>query len=197
MAASERNPYKRGWFWRRVRGMSHRRFIFLDESAVNTAMTPTHGRAPVGERVVDSAPRNYGEQTSIVGALSFGRGLLAVMTLTGAVDTLAFDAFLVRVLAPRLRRGDVVVLDNLNVHEASRVEEVAEGRGAQVIWLAPYSPDFSPIEQCWSKIKAYLRGAKARTREDLEKALVEAIKLITRADIRGWFKHCGYKVASA
>lgn len=197
MAASERNPYKRGWYWRRVRGMNHRRFIFLDESAVNTAMTPTHGRAPVGERVVDSAPRNYGEQTSIVGALSFGRGLLAVMTLAGAVDTLAFDAYLTRVLAPRLRKGDVVVLDNLNVHKASQVEAAAEGRGAQVIWLPPYSPDFSPIEQCWSKIKTLLRAAKARTREELEKALAEAIKLITRADIRGWFKHCGYKVASA
>ncbi|HST52108.1 MAG TPA: IS630 family transposase [Pyrinomonadaceae bacterium] len=196
MAASERNPYKRGWYWRRVRGMNHRRFIFLDESAVNTAMTPTHGRALVGERVHDSAPRNYGEQTSIVGALSFGRGLLATMMLTGVVDTLAFDAYLERVLAPRLRKGDVVVLDNLNVHKASRVVEVAARRGALVIWLPPYSPDFSPIEQCWSKIKTCLRAAKARTREELEKALAEAIELITKSDIRGWFRHCGYKVAS-
>jgi hypothetical protein len=117
MAASERNPYKRGWYWRRVRGINHRRLVFLDESAVNTAMTPRHGRAPRGERVHDSAPRSYGEQTSLVGALSFGRGLIAVMTLTGAVDTLAFDAYLLRVLGPRLRKGDVVVLDNLNVHK--------------------------------------------------------------------------------
>lgn len=177
-------------------GLNHRRLIFLDESAVNTAMTPTHGRAPRGERVIDHVPRGYGEQTSIVGALSFGRGLIAVMTLTGAVDTLAFDAYLARVLGPRLRKGDVVVLDNLNVHKASQVEEVAAGRGARVVWLAPYSPDFSPIEQCWSKIKTCLRAAKARTREELEKALAEAITLVTKADIRGWFKHCGYKVAS-
>jgi transposase len=176
--------------------MNHRRFIFLDESAVNTAMAPTHGRAPRGERVVDSVPRNYGEQTSIVGALSFGRGLLVTMTLSGAVDTLAFDAYLTRLLGPRLRKGDVVVLDNLNVHKASQVEQVAQGRGARVIWLPPYSPDFSPIEQCWSKIKTALRAAKARTREELEKALAEAIQLITKSDIRGWFKHCGYKVAS-
>ena len=196
MAAAERNNYKRGWFWRRAREMNHRRFIFLDESAVNTAMTPTHGRAPRGERVVDSAPRNYGEQTSVVGALSLGRGLLALMTLTGAVDTLAFDAYLARVLGPRLRKGDVVVLDNLNVHKASQVERVAAGRGAQVLWLPPYSPDFSPIEQCWSKIKTLLRAAKARTREDLEKALAQAVTLVTKADIRGWFKHCGYEVAS-
>lgn len=196
MAASERNPYKRGWFWRRAAGFSHRRLIFLDESAVNTAMTPRYGRSPRGERVIDYAPRSYGEQTSVVGALSFGRGLIAVMTLTGAVDTLAFDAYLARVLGPRLRRGDVVVLDNLNVHKASQVERVAEARGARVLWLSPYSPDFSPIEQCWSKIKTFLRAAKARTREELEQALAQAIKRITRSDIRGWFKHCGYKVAS-
>jgi transposase len=110
---------------------------------------------------------------------------------------LAFGAYLARVLAPRLRRGDVVVLDNLNVHKASQVEEVAEARGAHVVWLPPYSPDFSPIEQCWSKIKSCLRAAKARTREELEKAPAEAIKLVTRADIRGWFKYCGYRVASA
>ena len=196
MTAGERNNYKRGWFWRRVRGMNHRRLSFLDEAAVNTAMTPAHGRAPVGERVYDSAPRNYGEQTSIVGALSFGRGLLATMMLTGAVDTLAFDAYLERALAPRLRKGDAVVLDNLNVHKASRVEEVAARRGALVIWLPPYSPDFSPIEQCWSKIKTCLRAAKARTREELEEALAGAIQLITKSDVRGWFRHCGYKVAS-
>ena len=178
-------------------GLNHRRLVFLDESALNTAMTPTHGRAPRGERVHDSAPRSYGEQTSIVGALSFGRGLIAVMTLVGAVDTLAFDAYLLRVLAPRLRKGDVVVLDNLNVHKASQVEGVAEACGAQVIWLAPYSPDFSPIEQCWSRIKSCLRAAKARTREGLEKALAHAIGQITKSDIRGWFKHCGYRVASA
>ena len=173
-------------------GLNHRRLIFLDESAVNTAMSPRHGRAPRGERVVDHVPRGYGEQTSIVGALSFGRGLIAVMTLTGAVDTLAFDAYLARVLGPRLRKGDVVVLDNLNIHKASQVGEVAAGRGARVVWLAPYSPDFSPIEQCWSKIKTCLRAAKARTREELERALARAICQVTRSDIRGWFTHGGY-----
>ncbi len=196
MAASERNNYKRGWYWRRAAGFSHRRLVFLDESAVNTAMTPLYGRAPRGERVVDYVPRSYGEQTSLIGALSFGRGLIAVMTLTGAVDTLAFDAYLTQVLSPRLRRGDVIVLDNLNVHKASQVEEVAAASGARVLWLSPYSPDFSPIEQCWSKIKTCLRAAKARTREELERALASAIKLVTKSDIRGWFRHCGYKVAS-
>jgi transposase len=191
MAASERNNYKRGWFWRRAAGFSHRRRVFLDESAVNTAMSPLYARAPRGERAVDYVSRNYGEQTSLIGALSFERGLIAMMMLSSAVDT-----YLARVLAPRLRKGDVLVLDNLNVHKASHVEQMAEARGAQVLWLAPYSPYFSPIEQCWSKIKILLQAAKARTRDELEQALAQAIKLVTKADIRGWFKHCGYKVAS-
>jgi transposase len=194
MAASERNNYKRGWFRRRARSLSHGRFLFVDESAVNTAMTRRYGRAPLGERVFDSAPRNYGAHTSIIGALGL-RGLVAMLAVEGAVDTLCFDAYLEHVLGPRLHRGDVVVLDNLGAHKASRIEEVAAERGARVLWLPPYSPDFSPIEQCWSKIKSYLRGAKARTNEALDAALAQAIKLVTRADIRGWFKHCGYSLA--
>jgi len=166
----------------------------VDETGVNTAMTRRYGRAPRGERVHDSAPRNYGSHTSVIGALGL-RGLVATLAVEGAVDTLCFDAYLERVPGPRLRSGDVVVLDNLTAHRASRIEEVAEGRGAQVLWLSPYSPDFSPIEQCWSKIKTYLRGAKARTADELNKALAQAIGLVTKADIRGWFKHCGYSLA--
>jgi transposase len=194
MRAAERNNYKRGWFRRRARRLSQRRFVFVDETAVNTAMTRRYGRAPRGERAVDSAPRNYGAHTSVIGAMGL-RGLVATLAAEGAVDTLCFDAYAEKVLAPRLRPGDVVVLDNLTAHRASRIEEVAESRGAQVLWLAPYSPDFSPIEQCWSKIKAYLRGAKARTEGELNKALAQAIGLVTKADIRGWFKHCGYSLA--
>jgi transposase len=194
MGAAERNNYKRGWFRRRARSLNKRRFIFVDESAVNTAMTRRYGRAPRGERAHDSAPRNYGTHTSVIGAMGL-RGLVAALTVEGAVDTEVFDAYLARVLGPRLRRGDVVVLDNLTAHRASRIEEVAAARGAQVLWLPPYSPDYSPIEQCWSKIKSYLRGAKARTRGQLEEALTVALGLVTKADIRGWFKHCGYSLA--
>ncbi|HEY9283101.1 MAG TPA: transposase [Pyrinomonadaceae bacterium] len=89
-----------------------------------------------------------------------------------------------------------MVLDNLSAHHASRIEEVAAGRGARVIWLAPYSPDFSPIELMWSKIKTLMRAAKARTREELERALTAALELVTGADCRGWFRHCGYQVTS-
>jgi transposase len=194
MRAAERNNYKRAWFRRRARRLRQRRFVFVDETAVNTAMTRRYGRAPRGERAHDTAPRNYGAHTSVIGAMGL-RGLVATLAVEGAVDTLCFDAYAEKVLAPRLRPGDVVVLDNLTAHRASRIEEVAEARGTQVLWLAPYSPDFSPIEQCWSKIKAYLRGAKARTEDELNKALTQAIGLVTKADIRGWFKHCGYSLA--
>lgn len=167
----------------------------MDEAGVNTAMTRRYARAPRGERAQDSAPRNYGEQTSLISALCLERGLLATMTVEGSVDTLCFDAYVTQVLSPHLKRGDVVVLDNLGAHKASCLAQVAEERGAQVLWLPPYSPDYSPIENCWSKIKTALRAAKARTREELNKALVKAIELVTKADIQGWFTHCGYSVA--
>ncbi len=103
-------------------------------------MTRPRGRAPRGERVTESVPRNYGPQTSLIGAHSLS-GVEAVMTLEGAVDTSAFDAYVERILRPTIKRGDVLVLDNLSAHHASRIEEVAEECGAQVIWLSPYSPD--------------------------------------------------------
>ncbi len=195
MVASERNNYKRAWYRRRVSGIDPKQLIFIDEAAVNTAMTRRFGWAAPGERVIDKVPRNYGAQTSLISALAL-RGLVATMSLEGAVDTLAFDAYISEVLRPKLKAGDVVILDNLNVHKASQIEQVANQRGARVIWLPPYSPDYSPIEPCWSKIKQLLRAAKARTREELEAALSEALKLVAKSDIRGWFNHCGYSVAS-
>ena len=178
-----------------MQSLSPDRFIFVDEAGLNTAMTRRYARAPRGERACDSAPRNYGEQTSLISALGLERGLLATMTVTGAVDTLCFDAYVTQVLSPCLRHGDVVILDNLGAHKASCLEQVAGKCGARVLWLPPYSPDYSPIENCWSKIKTALRAAKARTRDELEKALVKAIKQVTNADIQGWFRHCGYSVA--
>jgi transposase len=175
--------------------LSHERLIFVDEAGVNTAMIRRYGRTPRGERAHDSAPRNYGEQTSLISALSVRRGLVATMTVQGAVDTLCFDAYVEQVLSQQLRHGDVVVLDNLGAHKASCLEQVAEERGARVLWLPPYSPDYSPIENCWSKIKTALRAAKARTREELDRALATAIEIVTKSDIQGWFKHCGYSVA--
>jgi transposase len=123
-------------------------------------------------------------------------GAAAMFIIEGAVDTSAFDVYVERVLRPTMRKGDIFVLDNLTAHHASRIEEVAAQCEAQVLWLAPYSPDFSPIELLWSKIKSGLRKAKARTIEELAQALIKGLELITTKDCRAWFEHCGYSVAS-
>jgi transposase len=156
-------------------------------------MTRLYGRAPRGQRARESVPRNYGPQTSIISAISLN-GADATMTVEGAVDTAAFNAYVERVLRPTIRRGDVLVLDNLTAHRASQIEEVAAECGAQVLWLAPYSPDFSPIELMWSKIKSAMRAAKARTTQELNDALVAALQRVTKTDCSGWFSHCGYQV---
>lgn len=158
-------------------------------------MTRLYGRAPRGERVSESVPRNYGSQTSIISTVGL-EGAQATMTVEGAVDTEVFNVYVREVLGPVLEAGDILVLDNLTAHRASQIEGVAAECGAEVIWLSPYSPDFSPIELMWSKVKATLRAAKARTREELERALVAALNLITPDDCLGWFNHCGYQVAS-
>lgn len=123
-------------------------------------------------------------------------GVAASFVLEGAVDTVAFNTYVEEVLRRSMRKRDIFVLDNLTAHHASRIEEVALECHAQVLWLAPYSPDFSPIELLWSKIKTGLRKAKARTVEELSQALTEGLELMTTRDCRSWFKHCGYSVAS-
>jgi transposase len=177
-----------------MKKLAHERLKFLDESGVTTKLTRQFGRAAPGERVVEAVPKNYGQSTSVVSLLGVG-GVETTMLIEGAVDTLVFDAFCENFLRPCLQAGDVLVLDNLGAHRASRIEETARGCKARVIWLPPYSPDFSPIEPMWAKLKAYLRKVKARTSEGLDRAVAEGLKLITESDCRGWFKHCGYKVA--
>lgn len=143
----------------------------------------------------ESAPRNYGQQTSIISAAGLS-GPAATLTVEGAVDTATPNVYVEQVLGPTIEAGDILILDNSSAHRASPVETAAAERGAQVIWLPPYSPDFSPIELMWSKIKTVLRGAKARTREELGRALMAALKLVTADDCAGWSSHCGYQVAS-
>jgi transposase len=169
------------------------RLKFLDEAGSNISMTRLYGRAAPGERVIDSVPQNRGENISMLACLSLS-GISAPMTVEGAVDSLCFLLYVEQVLCPTLSEGDVVVMDNLSAHKAKGVRELIEGCGARLIYLPPYSPDLNPIEKCWSKIKTYLRAAKARTREALEKALAEVLQLITEEDAAGWFASCGYPV---
>lgn len=177
-----------------MKKVAHARLKFIDESGVTTVLTRLFGRAAPGERVQESVPKNYGQSTSVVSLIGLA-GVEATMLVEGAVDALCFNAFSENFVRPCLRTGDVLVLDNLGAHRASRIEQIAAGCGASVIWLPPYSPDFSPIEQMWSKLKTHLRKAKARTSEELDRAIAEGLKLITGSDCRGWFKHCGYQVA--
>jgi transposase len=157
-------------------------------------MTPLYGRAPRGERAVGSVPQNYGENLTVIGALSVG-GLQAVMTVEGATDGDVFREYVEQVLCPTLQAGDVVVMDNLGAHKVSGVRESIESKGAEVIYLPPYSPDLNPIERCWSKLKSAARAIGARTREALEEAIEQVIKTISQADALAWFVHSGYQVS--
>lgn len=169
------------------------KFKFLDEAGSNLAMTRLYGRGERGARVIETVPQNYGENITMLATLSVA-GITAPMTINGAVDGDVFKVYVEQVLCPTLETDDVVVMDNLPAHKVAGIRELIERCGAKLIYLPPYSPDLNPIEKCWSKIKTYLRRAKARTREELEKALREALLLITEEDAQGWFKSCGYTI---
>jgi transposase len=171
--------------------MDPARLVFVDEAGSTIAMTREYARAPCGERAPDVVPRNRGTVTTILGALALD-GVRGTMTIEGGTDTNVFDAFLEYVLVPRLKKGDVVVLDNVGAHQPVIIRERIEAAGAEVRFLPPYSPDLNPIEECWSKVKSTLKSAKARTREALDKAVAAAAESITSSDILGWFQHSGY-----
>jgi transposase len=175
----------------RLTTLDLQRVKFVDESGVNLAMTRLYGRAPAGERVVGSVPQHYGQSVTMLGALSV-RGLQAVMTVDGATDADVFRTYVKKVLGPTLSPGDIVLMDNLSAHKAVGVQQAIARRGARRLYLPPYSPDLSPIEPCWSKVKTALRKVKARTRAILERAIVEAMVTVSHMDAWGWFKHCGY-----
>jgi transposase len=168
-----------------------RRLKFVDESGVNLAMTRLYGRAPRGTRVTGSVPQNYGQNVTMLGTLGV-QGLQAVMTVEGATDADVFRTYVKRVLGPTLRPGDIVVMDNLRAHKAVGVQQALARRGARLLYLPPYSPDLSPIEPCWSKIKTALRKAKARGRDALDTAITRALTTVTAADAHSWFEYCGY-----
>jgi transposase len=191
LIASERDEAARAAFRTMSAVWEARKVIFLDESGVQTNMTPRYSRAPRGERAVGSAPRNHTQNTTLVASLSVS-GLGAAMTLDGALDGDAFAAYLREFLLPTLVPGQIVVLDNLSVHQDKRVRSLIEGAGCQLIYLPAYSPDLTPIEQAFSKIKEYLRRVGARSREALAAAITAAMAMVTAEDAKGWFTHCGY-----
>jgi transposase len=144
--------------------------------------------------VVGQVPRNHGPNLTLIAALDRD-GLLGELTITGAVDGLAFDAYVTRILAPQLWPGDIVICDNLSAHKPRHARIWLESTGAQVLFLPAYSPDFTPIELAFSKLKVALRGAGARTRAELDQAITAALGTITSQDAAAWFAHCGYPKA--
>lgn len=154
-------------------------------------MMREYGRAPPGVRVVGRVPRNRGTVTTMLGALA-ARGLTALMTTKGGTSRDVFIEFVTEHLLSTLRRGDVVVMDNLGAHHATGVRELIEGAGATIAYMPPYSPDLNPIELCWSKLKTLLKMFGARTESALRQAIEVAADFITRADAKAWLLHCGY-----
>lgn len=155
-------------------------------------MTSSYAYAPRGERAYSSVPKNRGENTSLLAAMSLDEGVCAAMTLTGAVDGVAFEVYVKQVLCPKLRAGQIVVLDRLNVHKNQRVREAIEAKGCTMLFLPGYSPDLNPIELAFSKLKTWVKQVEARTREALDDAIAAALKAVTLQDVIGWFGRAGY-----
>jgi transposase len=156
-------------------------------------MTRMWGRAPKGERICEATPQGRWEVLTTLGAMSL-RGIDAAMTIESTTDGEVFKGYVEQVLCPKLRPGDVVILDNLSAHKVPGVCELIEACGAQLLYLPPYSPDLNPIEKAWSKFKKFLRDAKARTKEALDQAVTDALKTITAENAAAWFRHCGYGI---
>lgn len=173
------------------RHLDLRQVVFVDESGAKTNMTRLRGRARRGARVMDSAPHGHWCTTTMIGSIRLD-GTSACMTVDGATDKDVFREYVRRVLVPTLRPGDIVVLDNLGAHKDAEAETLIEGVHAELRFLPPYSPDLNPIEKMWSKIKEFLRGAKARTEEELYEAIGTALATVTQQDAEGWFQSCGY-----
>jgi transposase len=158
-------------------------------------MTRLDARAPRGQRAQATKPVNRGGHVTMLGALSL-QGVVAAMTVAGFTDGEVFLAFLREVLLPQLRPGQLLIMDNLRAHKVTGVAAACAAAGVRLLYLPPYSPDFSPIEECWSKVKAILRATAARTLEALEQAITQALAVITSQDAHGWFAHAGYCAAS-
>lgn len=154
-------------------------------------MTRRCGRAPRGARLVDAVPHGHWKTTTLIAALD-AAGVRCSMLLDGAVNRLAFEAFVARVLVPQLRPGDIVVLDNLSSHKGPKVAALLRAAGADVLYLPPYSPDFNPIELAFSKIKQALRSLATRTVEALWTIMQSVLDRVSTSDASGFFRHCGY-----
>lgn len=169
--------------------------MFVDECSTNVSLRPLYAWSPRGERAHGSAPRNWGKNVTLLSSMTL-LGMGPSLAVEGATTRAVFEAYVEEALVPSLRPGQVVVMDNLTAHKGERVRELIEKRGCELVFLPPYSPDFNPIEQAFSKVKGMLREAEARTREALIEAMGWALSAVTATDVSGFFGHCGYRATA-
>jgi transposase len=167
------------------------RLVFIDESGAQTNLARLRGRSMAGRRLVAKVPHGHWKTTTMISAIRVG-GPCASVIVDGPVDADVFRTYVKEALVRELRPGDVVVLDNLQPHKAAGVCEMIEAVGAELVYLPPYSPDYNPIENMWSKVKQRLRSIAARTFAELQSAVGSALDGVTAEDCRGFFQHCGY-----
>lgn len=196
LRAREQKETERAAWRKQAADLLSQDLIFIDETGSHIAMTPLYAYAPRGERAIGKVPRNYGAIMTLIASLSL-TGMGPALVLDGAADSAAFEIYVEQLLAPSLRPGQIVILDNRSIHLGPRVKQAIEARGCRLLFLPAYSPDFSPIEEAFSKLKTLLRRAGARSREALQEAIATALDLITAADALRWFTHCGYPSSSS
>lgn len=172
-------------------GLDLEKLVFYDESGASTVMARLRGRCPQGVRLVDCAPAGHYRTLTLLSAMRL-EGVVAPMLLDGPVNAQTFAGYVEQHLAPALSPGDILILDNLPAHKGERVSKAVEAAGCRLVYLPPYSPDFSPIENMWSKVKAHLRKAAARTVDAVLEAVKQALGSITPQDCEGYFERCGY-----
>ena len=191
LIATERDEAARTAWQDAVAVLAAGELVFVDETSTHTALTRRRARAPRGQRAIGQVPRNPGDNITLLAALT-PDGIGPALSLTGGVTGAAFAAYAARLLAPSLRPGQVVILDNLSAHKSENARTAIEATGARLLFLPAYSPDFNPIELAFAKIKEHLRAAAARTADDLLTATAAAIDAVSSADARGFYKHCGF-----
>ena len=174
-----------------AREIATERLVFVDEMGSNTSLHPLYAWSPRGGRAHCFVPRNRGPNTTLIASMT-AEGMGPCLAVEGATTRIVFEAYVEKVLVPSLRHGQVVVMDNLSAHKGERVRELLESAGCELLYLPPYSPDFSPIEETFSKVKGIVRKAQARSREALVEAMGKALDAVTARDARGFFEHCGY-----
>jgi transposase len=194
----ERDEWLRAaWRVTVAREFATERLVFLRTrwapTPLFTRFTPGHP-APRGERAFCSVPRNRGPNTTLLASMT-AEGMGPCLAVQGATTRIIFEAYIEKVLLPSLRHGQVVVMDNLSAHKSERIRELLESAGCELLYLPPYSPDFSPIEEAFSKVKGLLRKAQARSREALVEAMGKALDAVTTRDARRFFEHCGYRAS--